>query len=362
MNDAEPSTIWTVQARISAVGMFYRCVDVLGSGVGYMLVHWHRTASRDLIIQVDGNGILVARREGATSQQLGHVPRTKDFNLAKLTSLCEGQSPAVIVQIPADAVLKPRVAMPSTSRKKLRQALRYELPSVSPLDQDQVYFDFVVEKTASPASIVDVELRIVARRVVDEAVSICHAGGLEVGAFSFSGDFHEADRRAFPVDFVGHLRFVWRRLSVGILVLLSMLLLLSLAVAVYSRATSLRDLVNSDVETAHIQANSVENLSQEIHTVENAGRFLAREKTQPLFVSVIADISRSLPDDTWIDEIELHGHKIRLQGHSRSASALIAIFDRSERFSNAEFTAPLTVDAGHGGERFELSLDIVERP
>ena len=84
---------------------------------------------------------------------------------------------------------------------------------------------------------------------------------------------------------------------------------------------------------------------------------MAAKKRKPLFVSTLAELSRALPDDTWISHLQMTRNRVRIQGYSRSATHLIADLVASDRLANPRFEAPLTSDVGNS-QRFDLSFEV----
>jgi general secretion pathway protein L len=217
-----------------------------------------------------------------------------------------------------------------------------------------LYFDFAAEKTGAVA------LRIVKRETVDAAIALCHAAQLEVANIAFAGEASTADWRAFPIDRMAFVRSLWRRWNMPFLAALALILGLALIPVAYMRGLERADAVADQLAEAQANADMVERLQSRARLALAESQALNRLRAAPLRVAVLSDVARILPDGTWVTELTIEGNKLRFEGFSRSASDLIALFDRSNRFANAQFTAPLTREAQANVERFNLALDIKE--
>ena len=267
-----------------------------------------------------------------------------------------------VLELPASDVLRPVVKLPYANARILRSALQYELEKLSPVPPDQVYFDFRMLGRDRETNAVEVELRIIRRDIVDGALALCREAGLSIGAIRFEGDRLAADRGAFPVDRNAWARALWRRHAIAALGGLATALLLAVLLASYLRGASTLDSLTDELLTEGAHASRVEQLQ---HRIDKAGTqlaFLAEQKRSPLFVAIMADVSRTLPDGSWLTDFSMSGNKIRIGGYSRAASELIGVFDRSGRFANAQFAAPVTQGPSPGIERFDLSFDIAGAP
>ncbi len=84
-------------------------------------------------------------------------------------------------------------------------------------------------------------------------------------------------------------------------------------------------------------------------------------------VAVLEELTRLLPDTTWIWNLKYNGKEIELSGYADSASDLIPLLDKSSLFEKVEFLAPVTKEMqlrGDGSkekERFKIKAKIEGR-
>ena len=92
-----------------------------------------------------------------------------------------------------------------------------------------------------------------------------------------------------------------------------------------------------------------------------ASQFLVeKKKNATLVIEFVDEISRILPDHTWIARLDLSGNKLQLQGQSQASSSLISIIEASPYFENVSFQSPVVQIAGTDRDRFHLSADVIE--
>jgi len=77
---------------------------------------------------------------------------------------------------------------------------------------------------------------------------------------------------------------------------------------------------------------------------------------------LLRELTVILPDDTWVERLQIKGDSAQIIGQSGKASALIGIVESSKLFSSAAFTSPVTTDPRTGKERFVLSARIGREP
>jgi general secretion pathway protein L len=77
-------------------------------------------------------------------------------------------------------------------------------------------------------------------------------------------------------------------------------------------------------------------------------------------VVLLAEVTRVLPDHTWLTELSWQDGDLRLVGYSQQPTSLIALLEDSELFGGARFGAPVTTDPRVGLERFNIEVGLGE--
>jgi general secretion pathway protein L len=264
----------------------------------------------------------------------------------------------VTITLPAGEILRPHVRLPYVARRAIRPMLGFELERLSPLPLHELYFDFQLASRDRKAGRTEVDLRIVKRDIVDKALAAIRAAGCSVNAIRFPGDEAPAEWRQFPVDRIALLRAHWRRHGVAWLAGLSLVFAIAIVLAAYVRGLEVREAVFDQIETQQIDAAQVERVRNNIADARAQIEFaFAKKSAQPFLLSTLSALSDALPDGTWLSELSLQGRKAHAQGYSHSASDLIALIDRSPRFANAQFNAPV-VQSSNKLDRFDITFDI----
>jgi general secretion pathway protein L len=268
----------------------------------------------------------------------------------------------VILRLPQPEVLRKTVELPLGALRNLRQILRFEVERQSPLDPERVYFDHHVLRRDTASRKLVIELRIVRRDAVDRALAACRSLGLAPASLDFIGDdrpLEIAEIRA--AGGVSAARWPWRRVTVA-LAALACLLVASLAYVESARRQQLASDIAARLAAAKAEAQETDRLRKDIAALAARTEFLDQQKAKPLAIRIVSEITRLLPDGTWLFQLEINGPKIRIRGDSPAASQLLAAFDGSPLFTNTRFLAPVTQGARGGLERFDLSFDYRGEP
>lgn len=86
-------------------------------------------------------------------------------------------------------------------------------------------------------------------------------------------------------------------------------------------------------------------------------KWIASKRVAVTKVSIIDRLAAALPDNTYLDEIDIEPGSVRIAGTSTEASALIAILQSQAGLSDAHFSAPVTREAD-GRDRFDITAAV----
>ncbi len=110
-------------------------------------------------------------------------------------------------------------------------------------------------------------------------------------------------------------------------------------------------------------ANQALALRDQLDRTLETSRMLARKKqTLPPRVDLLRELTAILPDDTWLERMQIKGDNLQIVGQSAKASALVGIVEASKFLNGAGFMSPVTIDPRFGKERFSLSARIAGEP
>jgi general secretion pathway protein L len=93
----------------------------------------------------------------------------------------------------------------------------------------------------------------------------------------------------------------------------------------------------------------------------DASRFLVEKKAADVMaVELIDEVSRILPDHSWITRLNLSETELQIQGQSTSSASLIAAIESSSYFENVRFASPVVQIQGTQSDRFHIAASVVE--
>jgi general secretion pathway protein L len=135
------------------------------------------------------------------------------------------------------------------------------------------------------------------------------------------------------------------------------LLCAALALPIWQKRETVLAL-NPLLDRARQRATVAEDLRRQLEAQLTEYHYLLDKKREsPPLVAVLEDVTRVLPDDTWVQQFDLKGKEMQIQGETASSSKLVGLFEQAKTLHGASFRAPLTKGQGTNSEHFQLAAE-----
>ena len=281
-----------------------------------------------------------------------------------LAEFGDGQ-PEVRLCLHEDQVLALPVEMPAAVEGNLDQALRYQLDQLSPFRADQVVLDHRIERHDQERGRIAVTLRIVPNEDLEPLMDRARAFGAVIHVV----DTLAAEDPPRPEGFnllpeSRRPRYVHARARFNLLLGAGLVVVLALVMAqtVILRERTVSGL-RTEADVLRVEARRVMQLQQAFEETLLAANFLAEKRaSQPAVIELLDELTRILPDDIWLQQFQLQGSDLRIQGQADGSQRVIGLLDESELFESPEITGAISIDPRSGQERFRSQVSVVTEP
>ena len=319
----------------------------------------------EVVLHWTGNQVDVLLRRRGAAEHLGQIDPAAASDQAAVRTVLNNmpKKTPVAVALGENYVLRQTAELPLAAEKTLRNVVGFELDRLTPFSSKDVYFDCRIVSRRPDVQKLEVDLYLATRETVDAIREICAGWGLAPVRFDMTDSpkgetmgIHLMDgpppRPRRPLA-----RTVCNVLLVGVLGLGGFIGWANLnakqeaADTLKARLTALRD------EVASYGA------LEDAANVEAARLAAVKTKSEaPLATEILDEVTRRLPERSWLIYYRLSGDRLTLSGSSDAAANLIGVFEASPLFVDAEFAEPIVQDPRSGRERFSLSLRLAEGP
>ncbi|MBA4501552.1 PilN domain-containing protein [Marinobacterium marinum] len=264
----------------------------------------------------------------------------------------------LLVVLARDQLLHRVIQLPAATEPRLASVLGFELDRHTPFSADQASYSYRIVHRNRAAQRIDVELFVLPNIRREQLLNVLQRAGLQPVWLIPEGcevDTHLRNRLNLLPVAQRPPRPIQARWSLALLVV-PILLLMLLFYRQEERLQALQD----RVEPLRQQAEQAQAVREEARDLEQGWRFMyERHQAQISPLAVMNELTRLLPDNTWLNRLELENGEIQMQGESANASGLIGRLEGSALLESVGFTSPVTVNPRSGQERFGIRAQIV---
>lgn len=328
-------------------------------------------------------------RPSTQGQPLGlveaaRIPLTGDANataaagrsaFAALSPMAYGgavAAPRIVLALAPAQVLRRVLTLPAAVEENLRAALGYDLDRLTPFKADELYFDAAITGRDPAKGEIRVDFVAARRTVVDQALAIARGFGVEVAAVvPVAPQVAAASRLNLVPDPLRRSSSVFARwqfwLPLAVLGAFA-------ATAVILPLWQKRDYamtVMKQAEQARGHAMESDRLRGELdRQVADYNFALGRKYAFPGSAQVLDEMSRLLPDDTWLTQLEIKtvargkepSRELLMRGESLNAGKLISLLEEAKLVGQAAPRSPTTKVQPGPGEVFDLGAQLKALP
>ena len=270
---------------------------------------------------------------------------------------------SAVIELANGKFVSLQLKLPVAARDHLNEILRNEMDRYTPFNHKQVYFDHRVGPTDPSGTTFSVDVILTPKQPIDEWIAHLESVGLRVAHVEPTADSLE---RPLSVNLAPRERILGarrKRIAHGAIGASFAFAVLALGawLPVGQRLHSL-EWVDGQLEQTRAAANELIHVKQQLASVEAAGKRIRQESAErPPVILLWAELTRLIPDDTWLKQLTRRGDRIQVVGFSENASSLIEILESSELLSDVRFDAPVTIDSERSREHFNIAATLASR-
>ncbi len=264
-----------------------------------------------------------------------------------------------VLRLSKNQGLHKTIKLPLVAEENLQRVVEFEMDRITPFQKDQVYFSARVKNRMRSTRQILVELVIVPKIVLDERLQELTDAGWQPEVVYLEGEGRPGEYNLLPEQFKPKGNPLPNYLNIALASIILSILILLMVLPIWSaRSESIR--LQAEVKKTTKIAKEVESMREQSDKMLHQARFLQEKKRkEPVLVDTMEELSRVIPDDTWLNGLQFATNKMILQGQSPSASTLIKQLETSSYFKDVSFSSPVTKDASNGLERFQIGFDVV---
>jgi len=271
-------------------------------------------------------------------------------------------APKVVIALSSRQVLRKELTLPAAVEENLAQTLAYDLDRHTPFRPEQLYFDAVVVSRDAAKKTLRVDWAAALRSIVDDACKQVEAWGAVPRAVVPGPPATAAKLNLIP-DVARPRPLEWRRWQVWAPAAIVATIALAAVIVPLAQKRQYAIALSALSAEAGQQAQAANAVRQQLEVMQSDYNYvLAKKYAYPSLVHVLDEVTRTLPDDTWLTQFELktggRGKELQrdlyLRGESGNAGKLIALLEDTKLVEQAAPRSPTTKIQGASGEIFDV--------
>jgi len=316
-----------------------------------------------------GNLLFIALREGRCSLDFGSFSQRETLVDGALSTEGElppellevllerlGTAAKVILLLPPQQVLRKVLSLPAATEAGLGNVLRFEMDRHTPFTGEQVYFGFRILERDRRHQRLQVELLVVLREYLDELLQRFDSLGVHPALVTLDEGAGRGSGQSINLLPGGRQRSRGSRLRGNRrLQIAAGLALVALAVFPLVQQQQRAERLAAELDAPKAAAERAAAVRAELEQLEAGRRYLSEQQAHASEVlGMLKELTTLLPDTTWLSRFELSGERVRLEGESAEASALIGLLEQSKTLQNVSYASPITSNPRTQKDRFSL--------
>jgi general secretion pathway protein L len=310
--------------------------------------------SKDVSLLVSSDGIKVEfghAESSVVSHDAGMQPIYSALQFAVGASV-----ERVDIRIHCDVILARQLASRRLPARQARAMAELDLIAATPLELSQVHVVLADRQGA------ECRYYVIKRKTLAPALEAIRLSGLSIGDVAITADGGEerVDRLSYrdiaPRTHQARLRKLASR-AVAAAFLLVVVGTFSHALWRYDVA---KNQLNEQIAAAQVRAKLARGqIEKRQAELDQAATIRDEKQNSPSLVRTWAELTRVLPDDAWLTDLQTKGDEVTIGGLAVSAANLIEPLEASPLFASPDFTAPVVKVPGQEGERFAIKAKVV---
>jgi hypothetical protein len=230
--------------------------------------------------------------------------RSRRDRCARRANGAAGGAPRVVVALNPRQVLRKQLVLPMAVEENLLRTLAYDLDRHTPFRPEQVYFDAAVIDRDPVKKTMRVDWVAALKTVVDSAAATPRLGARRI-AVSRTSLGSPSRLNLLPPEARAR-RMRWRQWQVWLPTALVALAAVAVVVVPLVQKRGYAIVLLQQTEAARVQAEAADGVRREFERLQSDYNYaLARKYMYPGTCHILDDITRVLPDDTWLSQLEL---------------------------------------------------------
>ena len=274
--------------------------------------------------------------------------------LASFAALAPARAP-VVLQLPASDFYFRELDLPQAATARVENVLVLDLERRTPFRNTDILQAHAVQAIAGGK--LRVRQTILRKAVLDDRLAAIGLGRTSIQAASFAPQAGQAS--LFPEISLAGLQPASGSKSGPWLAGLALVLAVAVLATRAAKGENALEQIAALTKKQSAEATAVRRAIADYEaSATRAASLRSRKADTPGVVGIIEEITRIMPNSSWLSELRIDERTASLSGYSPQSTDLIGLLDQSPLFSQASLVGSITQDPIENKERFVISLQV----
>lgn len=314
------------------------------------------------LLQTSPEGLEITSRGNGASRHVGTLredasPEHTSALRRLVMAQAETASKEVLLRLSPDEVVERTIQIPEAASDVIEPVLENQMERIVPWAQSDTSYGYrIVGPNSAAPDQLDIRVVATTRKILDKALLRANS----VGLAPYAIEFKPASDTEPAVQLMSMEPDPVKTTSARLQNFLALVLAVVVAAGgfglyhVWERQSE-NDELEARIATAKSRVEEVKRLNDENATLREQRERLAKRKTDdPAVIGLVEALSRALPDNVFLTELEVHGREMRMVGKSADPTTLITMLEATPQFADVRFAAPTTREEGETVGTFSI--------
>ncbi|EPE95148.1 PilN domain-containing protein [Rhizobium grahamii] len=262
----------------------------------------------------------------------------------------------VELRLGADRPVVRSLKLPAASKHHVDAIIRHQLEQLLPWPADKMTFDYELENSEPSDTPDQLCVRVVAVSLaaMRAAIDPLDAAGVKAVVVGLAADpFAKLSTINLLPGAKAALAGRRSRLALSSLCVLASIGVAILAAGGWQLHQAIQEKKRIEASLTNLRG-TIDKARQKAEQAESSSAKLARKWDAASMVVLMDELSKIIPETTYLTTLDVSDRNVRIAGFSANAGRLIGIIEGSEMLEAANFSAPVVRDGDNGKERFEI--------
>jgi general secretion pathway protein L len=304
-----------------------------------------------MLVAVQSEHLQLTMRRRGRETLLGRFTMT-EAGLAEAVRSLRRRPRQVILRLASGAMLERPIELPLAAERDVDRVLVFEMDRFTPFAAAEVVWQADVLQRDPAQRRLLLRLSLVPRAAIQSCLDLLSRAGLApdwLEALTADG----TPRRLPLADHAAPRSFRAMTVAAGAVAVLGV----AVVATPFVMQWLARDATEHAIAGIQPQVTRVEGLRR--HLADAGSDAIAAERDRiGNVLQVLAIVTDTLPDDTWLTELSLHQGKLNIAGQSPAAARLIPALAAEPNLRNPAFAAPVTRAPDGHADLFVIRADL----